>query len=265
MKLHVTLAAALAAAALAVGCGSGRPSPSARPQIRVAAAADLNAALAEVITRFTPTRSVDVSVSYGSSGTFFAQLMNGAPFDLFLSADVEYPRRLVERGVALEDSLFMYAVGRLVLWTPAASKIDVQGRGLQGLTDPAVRRIAVANPDHAPYGRAALAALRSAGLLDELKARLVYGESVAQALQFAQSGSADVGLIAMALAVAPNVRDNGRWVEVPSNQYPPIAQAGAILTAARNLDAVRAFQAFLTGADGRAILQQYGFSLPDQR
>lgn len=260
---RVVAVAILLASAAAAGCAAESPRSSGRPQIRVAAAADLNAALGEVITRFTPKHNVDVSVSYGSSGTFFAQLMNGAPFDLFLSADVEYPRRLAERGVAVKDSLFLYAVGRLVLWAPASSKVDVQLRGLQGLTDNAIRHIAIANPDHAPYGRAAMAALQNAGVLDAVRPRLVLGESVAQALQFVQSGAADAGLVAMSLALAPSVRENGRWLEIAADLYPPIEQGGAILSAAQHVDAVRAFQEFLISGEGRAILQQYGFALPD--
>jgi molybdate transport system substrate-binding protein len=255
------MAAALVGAVAAGACRAPRQGGG-RGTVRIAAAADLNVALAEVITRFTAGRQVDVSASYGSSGTFFAQLMNGAPFDLFLSADVEYPRRLAERGLTLPGSAFTYAVGRLVLWVPAGSALDVQGGGLEALRDPAVRRVAIANPDHAPYGRAAMAALQTADLLDAVKPRLVYGENVAQALQFAQSGAADAGIVALSLALSPAVRESGRWVELPSGAYPRIEQGGAILSWAADPDAARTFRAFLIGGEGRAILQHYGFSVP---
>lgn len=246
---------------MAAACGGSRPAAG-RSRVRVAAAADLNAALGELITRFAASHRVDITASYGSSGTFFAQLMNGAPFDLFLSADIDYPRRLAERGVALKDSLFTYGVGRLVLWTPRSSHLDVQNGGLHMLAASGVARIAIANPDHAPYGRAAVAALEAEGVYDEVKPKLVYGESVSQALQFAESGSADVGIVALSLALSPNLRDGGRWAEIPASDYPPIEQGGAILTAAADVEAARAFRAFVIGSEGRAILQQYGFAMP---
>lgn len=248
--------------AIAAACARPEQKAVGRPRLRIAAAADLNVALGELITRFTATHQVDVTASYGSSGTFFAQLMNGAPFDLYLSADMEYPRRLVERGVALKDSLFTYAVGRLVLWAPAQSKLDVQARGLSVLEDSAVARIAIANPEHAPYGRAAVAALKNANLYDAVKGKLAYGESVSQAMQFAQSGSAEVGIVALSLTVAPAPRDAGRWVELQEGSYPALEQGGCILSAAADVEAARGFRAFLTGTEGRAILQHYGFGVP---
>jgi len=243
----------------AVACGPAADRQR-RGSVRVAAAADLNAALGELIGRFSASHAIDVSATYGSSGTFFAQLMNGAPFDVFLSADVEYPRRLAERGLVL-DGEFPYAVGRIVLWVPSTSTLDVKG-GLGALSDPAVTRIAVANPEHAPYGRAAVAALKSAGVYEAVKTRLVFGENVGQALQFAQSGAADVGLLALSLVLAPALKDRGRWFEIPPDSYPKIEQAGAILRSAADASAARAFRAYLLGPEGRSILQQYGFSLP---
>lgn len=257
------LAALAAAAAVAGACGGPpRPADRGRGTVRVAAAADLNVALAEIITRFAASHAVDVSASYGSSGTFFAQLMNGAPFDLYLSADVEYPRRLAERGLAQKDGVFTYAIGRIVVWTPFASRVDVQRGGLRALTESAARRIAIANPDHAPYGRAAVAALQSAGVYETVKPKLVYGENVAQAMQFAQSGAADAGIVALSLALAPNAKEDGRWVEIPPSEYPPIAQGGVVMQAAIDGAAAQAFRDYLTGSDGRAILQQYGFAPP---
>jgi molybdate transport system substrate-binding protein len=228
----------------------------------VAAASDLNAALGDLIARFGQSHDVDVSVSYGSSGNFYAQILNQAPFDVFLSADVAYPNQLAARGLTLPQSEFTYAIGRIVLWAPFASTIDVEQEGLQVLTTPAVTHIAIANPDHAPYGRAAVAALKSAGIYDRVRPKLVIGENIAQALQFAQSGAADVGIVAMSLAAAPAMKGRGRLGEIPVSAYPPIAQGGAILKAAADVDAARAFRGFLLSADGQAILEHYGFLLP---
>ena len=245
------------------GCGD-TGSPRQGPKtLRVAAAADLNVALGDLITRFSAARHVDVSVSYGSSGTFYAQLLNHAPFDLFFSADLEYPRQLAARGLTLAQGEFSYAVGRLAVWTPAASALDVEHRGLQALADPALAHVAIANPEHAPYGRAAVAALRSAGLYDRLRPKLVYGENVAQALQFAGSGAADAGIVALSLALTPGLRDHAHWMEIPIDMYPRMVQGGTILAWAADVSAAQALRAFVFSAEGRAILKQYGFSLPD--
>lgn len=245
----------------AAGCRPG--STPSRPRIRIAAAADLNVALGALVDRFRASHDVEVTVSYGSSGTFYAQLLNQAPFDMFFSADLEYPRQLAARGLTLAQGEFSYAVGRLVVWTPAASPLDVEHQGLQALTDPAVAHVAIANPDHAPYGRAAVAALRSAGLYDRLQPKLVYGENVAQALQFAGSGAADAGIVALSLALTPSLKDRARWMEIPIDMYPRMVQGGTILKWAVDADAARSLRAFVMGADGRAILKQYGFFPPD--
>jgi molybdate transport system substrate-binding protein len=255
-----TAVALLLAAVAACRRGGDRGS---RRQVRVAAAADLNAALGELASAFTAAQHIDVAATYGSSGTLFSQLMNGAPYDLFLSADVEYPRRLAARGLTVAGSEFHYARGRLVIWTRESSRLDIAALGLRVAVQPGVTRVSLANPEHAPYGRAAVAALRAAGVYDEVQPRLVYGENVAQAMQFVQSGSADVGLVAMSLAVSPAARDRGRWVEVPPGDYPPLEQAGVIMKTAADVDAARAFAAFLSGAAARAILQQYGFTAPE--
>ena len=222
------------------------------------------AALGEIIARFGASHAVDVGVSYGSSGTFHAQLLNHAPFDMFLSADVEYPRQLAARSLTLENSEFTYAIGRLVLWTPASSSLDVERQGLQALTAASVTHVAIANPEHAPYGRAAVGAMRSAGVYDRVKPKLVVGENIAQTMQFVQSGAAEVGIVALSLALAPNVNDKGRRFDIPASTYPRLEQGGTILKAAADVDAARAFRGFLLSADGQAILKQYGFSLPDR-
>ena len=233
-------------------------------RLDVAAAADLKFAMDEIVTAFGKARpGLTVSVSYGSSGNFLSQIVNGAPFDLFFSADIEYPRRLGEAGLATTGSEFRYAVGRIVVWVPAASSIPIE-RGLQALASPEVRRIAIANPKHAPYGRAAEAALRAAGVYEAVKDKLVFGENVAQTAQFVQSGATDAVIIALSLAIAPTLAKQGRYFEVPLDSYPRMEQGGIILNRARDVEAARAFRDFVLGPEGRAVLEGYGFFLPGE-
>ena len=255
---------AIVLAVVAAGCGAPAESPPKRGRVRVAAAADLNAALGDLITRFGGSHDVDLSVSYGSSGTFYAQLLNQAPFDMFLSADVAYPNQLAARGLTLAQSEFTYAIGRIVVWAPAASRLDLEHDGLQALTQASIAHVAIANPEHAPYGRAAVAAMQSAGVYDRVRPKLVIGENVAQTLQFVQSGAADAGIVALSLALAPNLKGKGRLFEIPVSTYPRLEQGGTILKGAADVDAARAFRGFLLSADGQAILKRYGFAPPDR-
>ena len=238
--------------------------PRAQPHpVRVAAASDLRFALTEVVARLRQVQpAFDVQVTYGSSGTFFAQLINGAPFDLFMSADTDYPRQLAMRGLTLSGGEFTYAIGRLAIWVPASSPLTVEKSGLQVLLDPRVRHVSIANPATAPYGRAAETAMRQAKVYDRVKSKLVLGENVAQALQFVQSGSAEVGVVALSLAIAPAVKDSGRFWTVPLDLYPRMEQGGVILRSTPHADAAHAVRAFLVGDEGRAILKRYGFFLP---
>jgi molybdate transport system substrate-binding protein len=259
------LAAGLLLGAGACAGDSAAPARSATPgaHLAIAAASDLRYALDEVVTAFRAEHpAVEVAVSYGASGSFYAQLVNGAPFDLFLSADIEYARQLVERGVAEPDSLFTYAEGRLVLWVPSSSTIDITGRGLEALTDAAVSRVAIANPEHAPYGRAAEAALRSARLYEAIRPKLVLGENVSQAFQFVESGAAQAGVVALSLALAPPVAAAGRYVVLPADAHPRLEQGGVIMRAARGAPAASLFRSFMASAGGRAVLDRYGFAVP---
>lgn len=232
--------------------------------VTVAAAADLKFALEEVEQAFTNAHpEITVRVTFGSSGNFFTQLSSQAPFDLFLSADMQYPLKLVEQGLAVKDTLFPYAVGRIVVWVPKASKLDLDKLGMQALLDPSVRKIAMANPRHAPYGQAAEAAMRKLGVYDQAQDKLVLGENVAQAAQYIESGSADIGIIAESLAVAPVLQEKGRFWEVPPASYPRMDQGGVMLAGAREPAAARAFRAFLMGEKGRDILKRHGFSMPE--
>lgn len=231
----------------------------------VAAAADLMFAFEEIRTEFERRNpAIQVQVTFGSSGNFFAQLSHRAPFDLFLSADIDYPRRLIEQGRGMSDSEFSYAIGQIVIWVSKESTLAIESRGLEALTDPSVRRIAIANPKHAPYGRAALSALRYFDLYDQVVERLVPGESVAQACQFVESGAADVGILARSLAMSPSMQEKGRFVEIPAEAYPPIVQGGVVLSGARNEQAARQLRAFLLEAEGREILQRFGFQPPGE-
>jgi molybdate transport system substrate-binding protein len=200
---------------------------------------------------------LQVSATFGSSGNFFTQIQNGAPFDVFLSADIEYPRRLVEAGFAQRGTLVRYAEGRLVLWTRRDSGVDVTP-GLRALADARVRRIAIANPEHAPYGRAAVAALRREGLYDRVRPRLVLGENILQAAQFAHSGNADAGIIALSLAVGPSLRALGTYAEIPASLHPPIEQGAVVLESARDRQAARRFLAFLQQPESADFLKEHG-------
>jgi len=227
--------------------------------LTIAAASDLQAVFPEIAGRFERQSGTKTTVSFGSSGNFFAQIQNGAPFDLFFSADVNYPRQLIAAGHADQDSLYEYASGRLVVWTRKDSGIDIS-RGLLSLLDARVRRIAIANPQLAPYGRAAQAALKQAGVFDAVQSKLVRGENISQTAQLADSGNAQVGLIALSLALGPVLQASGRYVEIPETAHPPLEQAAVIVSGARNKTAAKAFVAFLQRPETNQLLQRFGFT-----
>ena len=230
-------------------------------RIAVAAASDLQAVFPELVSRFEHDSGVKVTVSFGSSGNFFAQIQNGAPFDVFFSADVDYPRRLVASGHAEANSLHQYATGRIVLWTRKDTGIDVR-RGLEVLRDARVRRIAIANPRHAPYGRAAVGALRHEALYEAVQGKLVMGENISQTAQLVDSGNADAGIIAMSLALGPALGERGTYFEIPPTDHPPIEQAAVVLTVSRNKEAARELLAYLTRPAIDQLLQRFGFTAP---
>jgi len=229
--------------------------------VAVAAASDLQTVLPALLSGFEKATAITATVSFGSSGNFFAQIQNGAPFDVFFSADVDYPRRLVAAGQAPRDSLYEYATGRLVLWTRTDSGLDVR-KGMALLRDSRVRRIAVANPDLAPYGRAAVAALKTAGVYDQVKDKLVFGENISQTAQLAQSGNADVGLLAHSLAVGAVLKASGTFIDIPSTAYPPVAQAAVLVSTSRNKDAGRALLQYIESAEARQTFAAFGFGPP---
>ena len=230
-------------------------------EISVAAAADLKFALSELAERYAKQTNTKVNVTYGSSGNFLAQIQNGAPFDLFFSADMEYPRKLEAAGLAEAGTLYKYAIGRIVIWTRADSNIDVTQQGWNALTDSRVQKIAIANPGHAPYGRAAVLALQEAGIYEQVKSKLVYGENISQAAQFVQSDNAQAGIIALSLAVSPGMKAGKRW-EIPVDMYPAIEQGAILLKSAGNKVQARAFLQFVQTPDARATLEKFGFTVP---
>jgi len=230
-------------------------------ETRVAAASDLKFALDDLATQYERQTSNKLNITYGSSGNFFSQIRNGAPFDMFFSADIEYPRNLDAAGLADSASLYEYAVGQLVLWAPRDSNIDLLGQRWNALLDTKVHKIAIANPDHAPYGRAAVAALHKAGIYEKVATKLVYGENISQTAQFAQSGNAQVGIVAMSLALSPAMKDGKRW-DIPTDTHEPIRQAVVILAGAKNKQSARAFLDFVQSGAGRATLAKYGFKVP---
>ncbi len=245
---------------------AGENSPGAaesKGQLRIAAASDLKFALEEVRSQFLSRHSgATVEVTYGSSGSFFAQLANEAPFDLFLAADIDYARRLVEQGQGVAGGEFAYARGHIVVWVPQDSPHLGENKTLEFLRDGNVQKIAIANPKTAPYGRAAVAALEKLGVYEAVKPKLVYGENVAQAAQMVESGAADAGITALSLAVSPALRDKGRHWRVPDDAYPSLVQGGVVLRWARDAALANEFRDFLLSGEGTSILKQFGFDEP---
>jgi molybdate transport system substrate-binding protein len=238
---------------------AGTPALQAQPAtVAVAAAADLQAVMPQLVSRFERDTGIRATVSYGSSGNFFAQIQNGAPFDVFFSADVDYPKRLVASGHAEADSFYEYATGHLVVWTRSDSGIDAT-RGLSIVTDDRVRRVAIANPQYAPYGRAAVAALQHEQLYERVKGKLVLGENLSQTAQFAQTGNAQVGIISLSLALGPALK-SGKYSEVPTSFHPPIQQAAVVLSGAKNKAAALQLLAYLRRPATATLLQSFGFA-----
>jgi len=230
--------------------------------LTVAAAADLNYALKDLAERFEKETGNKVRFSFGSSGNLFSQIRAGAPFDLFFSADADYPQKLAASGLVDPDSVRTYAIGHLVLWVPNNSSLDPQKLKIDLLTESEVRKIAIANPLHAPYGRAAMAALQHFGMEKKLAAKLVFGENISQTAQFVQSGNAQAGLIALSLASSPTMKNTGKFWVLPSESYPELQQAAAIVSASKHQQAAKAFLDYLLSREGRAVLEHYGFRAP---
>ena len=229
-------------------------------EIAIAAASDLSFAIKEIVSEFEKATGKHVKLSLGSSGNFYAQIQNGAPFDLYFSADIGYPKKLEEAGLIVPGSLYRYAVGRIVLWTNHETHRDVS-KGIEVLRDPAIKKIAIANPKHAPYGRAAVAAMKHFKVYDDAKERLVLGENISQAAQFVESGACDIGIIALSLALAPTMKSHGTYWEIPATAHPPLEQGAAIIKSSKHQDLAQQFIAFMQGDKGQEIMARYGFTL----
>jgi molybdate transport system substrate-binding protein len=251
-------------AANLTGCGP-RPNVPQQVELSVAAASDLQFAFDDLAAEFRRQHpEIRVTTTYGSSGQFFAQISQRAPFDVFFSADLDYPKRLVEAGLASTEDVFPYARGRIVLWAPDGSPLDVERSGAKALLDPAARRVAIANPKFAPYGRAAEEALKSLEVYDAVKDRLVLGENIAQTTQFVESGAAEVGILSHALTLGPKLRGRGKSWLIPDDAYPPLRQGGVILSWARDRVAAERLRAFVLSEAGQTILRRYGFEAPGE-
>ncbi len=226
------------------------------PEITVAAASDLTNAFEEIGREFEAANKIKVVFVFGSTGMLTRQIENGAPVDLFAAANVDYINQLEQKGLIVPGTKAVYARGRITLWTPAANPLQLEN--LADLARPEVKRIAIANPDHAPYGLAAQQALRSAGVWETVKPKLVYGDNIRQTLQYAETGNVDVAIVALSLSQ----QSNGHWTLIPEQLHQPIDQGLAVIKSTRNETAARAFATFLNGPRGREILAKYGFAFP---
>ena len=243
---------------LAIVCASC--ALQAQRTLTVAAAANLQTAVKEIAEKFEKQSGTHVVLVFGSSGNLTTQIEHGAPYDVFLSADMSYPERLAREGLGTRDSLRRYAVGKLVLWVNKNSHIDLQRFGERVLLDRAVHKIAIANPAHAPYGAAAVAYLITANLRDQVNDKLVMGEDVAQAAQFVISGNAQVGMIPLSLALAPRMAETGSYYVLENARA--VEQGAIVLSQAADKAAAAKFLEFMGSPDARAILQRYGYDLP---
>lgn len=255
-----TRLAPLAAFVLALACvtackdkNPATPIGSSSGELTVAAASDLTPVFEELGREFESATKTKVVFVFGSTGMLTRQIENGAPYDLFAAANVSYIDQLEQKGLIIPDSKVVYARGRITLWT--ANESPVRFQGIADLARPEIQRVAIANPDHAPYGLAAKQALQSAGVWDRVQPKLVYGDNVRQTLQYAQTGNVEVAIVSLTLSI----NSNGRWSLIPENLHQPIDQGLAIMKSTRNEPAARAFITFLSSPQGKAILKKYGF------
>lgn len=237
-------------------------SAAATNELVIAAASDLNFAFKELVAEYEKTTGDHVKLSLGSSGNFYSQIKNGAPFDLYFSADIGYPKKLEGAGLTVPGSLYRYAVGRIVVWTGTASALDVT-KGITVLQEPKIKKIAIANPKHAPYGRAAVAAMEHFKVYDQVKDRLIFGENVSQAAQFIESGACEIGIVALSLALAPTMKARGTYWEIPAEAHLPLEQGAVILKSSSHQGAARQFLEFVKGTQGQEIMRRYGFTVPN--
>jgi molybdate transport system substrate-binding protein len=233
---------------------------SAAQEITVAAAADLQSAMQDVAAHFERETGKKIKVIFGSSGNFFQQIQNGAPFDMFFSANLDYPKKLEAAGQVETGSYYQYAKGKIVIWVLKDSKINLNS-GLKVLLDPSVKKIAIANPLHAPYGQAAVSAMQKEGIYDQAKEKFILGENISQTASFLVSGSAEIGIVALSLAWSPHMKDKGRYAEISADEYPPIVQACVILSSSKNKETAQQFLSYVKSAAVADLLVGYGFDV----
>lgn len=252
-----TRLAPLAAFVLALACVTAckdHNQATSSDELTVAAAADLTPAFEEIGRQFESASKTKVIFVFGSTGMLTRQIENGAPVDLFAAANVSYIDELDQKGLIVPDTRTIYARGRITLWTPDESPLRLES--INDLARPEVMRVAIANPDHAPYGLAAKQALQNAGIWERVQPKLVYGDNIRQALQYAQTGNVEVAIVALSLSIP----SRGRWQLVPEELHQPIDQGLGVIKGTRNEQAARAFAVFIAGPQGQAIMKKYGFN-----
>ena len=258
-ETRLALLAAFLTLCCVTACKDQSTTTPAHDELTVAAASDLTPPFEEIGREFESATKIKVVFTFGSTGMLTRQIENGAPVDLFAAANVSYIDELDKKGLIIPDSKATYARGRITLWTPDWSDLRLQG--IADLARPEVTRIAIANPDHAPYGLAAKQALQSAGIWDRVQPKLVYGDNIRQTLQYAQTGNVDVSIVALSLSM----QSRGRWTLIPEELHQPLDQGLGIVKTTRNEKAARAFAAFLAGSQGQAIMKKYGFTLATEK
>ena len=242
----------------ATGNKTASAQDASKAELSVAAAADLQFAFSDLAELFEQQTGQKVTLIFGSTGQLSQQIENGAPYDLIAAANIEYIHQLAEKKLVLEDSVALYARGRIVLAANRQTGIKVVE--LKDLLDPQIRHIAIANPEHAPYGVAAKQALEAAGLWEAIEPKLVLGENIRQALQYVQSGDAEAGIVALSVADVPEIS----WTLIDEANHQPLDQALAILTSSQQAELAGQFTAFINGEYGRPIMRRYGFILPGE-
>jgi molybdate transport system substrate-binding protein len=229
-------------------------------RLTIAAASDLKFAMDDIAADFRAAHpDAALEIVYGSSGLFHTQIQQGAPYDLFFSADIAFPRELVDKGLAASAAI-PYALGRIVLWSAVT---DASLLSLDSLASPAIGRVAIANPLHAPYGQRAVEALMAAGVWEAVERKLIYGENIAQTAQFVETGNAEVGIIALALALSPDLRRQGGYALIPADLHAPLEQGYVLAARARDNPLALRFMRHMETPAARGIMVRYGFVLPD--
>ncbi|GAB4290592.1 MAG: molybdate ABC transporter substrate-binding protein [Thiohalomonadaceae bacterium] len=254
MNLYAKLSACAALALAMIA-------PAQAEKLTIAAAADLKYAMADVVEQFRATRPDDqIEVIYGSSGKFFTQIKNGAPFDMYFSADIEYPRTLEKEGLA-SGATQPYAIGRIVLWS---LKPELAKTPLKALPQAAIRKFAIANPQHAPYGLRAKEAMEHQGVWAAMEPKLVMGENIAHTAQFIDTGAAEAGVVALALVLSPTMDGKGAWSLIPSEWHEPLEQGYVITRRAAGNALAQAFSEYMASEPARVVMRRYGFVLPGE-